>query len=163
MSAPHDPTPVDRAADEAADIGGPWPAVGCPDVADLVAALALARAVLPLADTPVAEGDPIGPGSSALLAGLHLDLAVAELAHASGSTGTDWIGSVGDGDDGPGPVAAEGRLLVERCLRDLQGRLRRGPAERLDHVERPESLAYTRAVLHLHAAQRTWPAAGSGA
>ena len=157
MSAPQVPASVNRAARAAACLGGR------PEVADLLAALARARALLGRVD--VRDGKDVhGLGSSALLAGLHLDLAAAELADVVGSAGAGWVEGVGDRADGPGRdlTEAAGRLLVESCLRRLQDRLRRARAASPAGVEPHESLSYTRAVLHLHAAQRAWPAAADG-
>ena len=166
MTAAHDPAPAVRTAGERDRLGQPRPAVEGPEVADLVAALGVARAFL----TPVgAREGPAndGPGTSVLLAGLHLDLATAELADLAGSTGTDRVERARDPGDCPGMASAgaAGRVLVARCLRDLQGRLRRGPAATPGRDDPDESLSYARAVLHLHAAQRAWPAeadAGGG-
>ena len=161
MSAPHAPDSVNRVASDAACVGGRPAAGERSEVAELVAALGMARALVLTVDTHEGRGDAEGRGSGALLAGLHLDLAAAELADAAGSAGANWVEGPGDRGDGPDcdPAGAGGRLLVQRCLRVLQDRLRRGPAGSPDLLDSHESLSYTRAVLHLHAAQRAWPAA----
>jgi hypothetical protein len=162
MSAPEVPATVDRAARTAARLGGR------PEVADLLAALAQARALLGRVDVgrvDVRDGKDVhGLGSSALLAGLHLDLAAAELADVVGSAGAGWVEGEGDLADGSGRdlTEAAGRLLMESCLRRLRDRLRRARAANPAGVEPHESLSYSRAVLHLHAAQRVWPAAADG-
>jgi hypothetical protein len=129
----------------------------------VLAALARARALLGRVD--IRDGKDVhGLSSSALLAGLHLDLAAAELADVVGSAGAGWVEGEGDLADGCGRdlTGAAGRLLMESCLRRLQDRLRRGRAADPDHVDPLEWLSYTRAVLHLHAAQRAWPPAAEG-
>jgi hypothetical protein len=96
----------------------------------------------------LAEASAAG-SSAALLVGLHLDLAAAEVAHAAG-----WRGAVG-GPPGDEPLLAGGRpggrLLIRRCAGVIQAHLERGggSAEQL--------LACSRAVLHLDAAEHVWP------
>ena len=94
-----------------------------------------------------------------LLAGLDLDLAAAELADVDGAAAADWVDGLRDREDGS---AWAGLQLVQRCLRDVQDMLRRGRAADPDRVEPLELLSYTRAVLHLHAAQWAWPPAAEG-
>ena len=156
MSAPYDPASADRVAGDLACLGRPRQGGGRVEVAELVAAIARARLLLCRLDTRDGKGDV---GSSMLLADLHLDLAAAELADVDGAAAADWVDGLRDREDGS---AWAGLQLVQRCLRDVQDMLRRGRAADPDHVEPLESLSYTRAVLHLHAAQRAWPPAAEG-
>lgn len=120
----------------------------------LLQALAVARVAAAAAST----GPSACAGHGALLAGLHLDLAAGEIAHAAGLNPTDYGAGVSRGEAAVF-AALEGRRLVEWVARVLQHRLRRGPGDAADRdgLDAEQLLACTRAVLYLDAARRAWP------
>lgn len=124
-------------------------------LAVLLEALALAGAAAVAAST----GPSTGAGHGALLAGLHLDLAAVEIAHAAGLNPADSGAGVSRGQAAVF-AGLEGRRLVDRVALVLQNRLGRGrgDAAEPDGLGAEQLLALTRAMLHLDAARRAWPA-----
>lgn len=124
-----------------------FPANGFPAAA-LLEALQVARL---LVVTSVTRTSSDVAETGGLLAGLHLDLAAAEIADVSGLGLPD---PVGDFRGGTVDAAArsDGRRLVDRCAWVVQERLDHGPG-----FDAEQMLACTRAVLHLDAARRVWP------
>lgn len=148
MTPSQDPPVGDQAEETAALLDRLAVAQGFPAVA-LLEALQVARTFAVTSAThPSTDAD----GTEGLLAGLHLDLAAAEIADVSGSGPPDPVEEPQSERVDAGARSA-GRQLVDRCASLVQARLDQDPAG----FDAEQLLACTRAVLHLDAARRAWP------